>query len=96
MVLHADLNKPSKLFTAAVQPRAGERTVLFIYYTLFVPITQEKKSELRVCPLPTPCTGLCKDLIGVVGERGGVLCGSGGHTSRPLPQSKQSSLGTER
>lgn len=28
--------------------------------------------------------------------RGGLLCGSGGHTSPPLPQSKQSSLGTER
>lgn len=26
---------------------------------------------------------------------GGVLCGNGGHTSPPLPQSKQSPLGTE-
>lgn len=43
-----------------------------------------------------------KDLIVDVGKMevvvvvvvGGVLCGSGDHTSPPLPQSKQSSLGT--
>lgn len=43
VALHAGLNKPSALFTATIQQRAGVHTVLFISYTLFVSITQEKR-----------------------------------------------------
>ena len=52
-VAHACLNNPSQWFTAAIQPRAGECSALFIFS---VPVSQQE--TYRVRPLPCACTGL--------------------------------------
>lgn len=70
MAVHAGLNKPSELFTATILTlRAGVRTVLFIAYTLVVPITQEKEIKIKNVSSTPHCVDN-KDLIGDVGVWG--------------------------
>lgn len=93
VVLHAGSDKPSKLNKAAIQPRADEQAV---HLYPFRPHHAGKEIQIKSVSSPQLSAQDCVDNKDLICElREGALCGSGGHTSPPLHQSKQSSLGTE-